>query len=128
MLDSNMTSKIARAAGPLEGVTVLESGPGPGGWTRALLAAGARRVVRLATSRCQHKSLASARVNRHNLHTQQLPNGVGVSWLLAWQQPKVRPRHQPSQPPKQPNVHAMGSSASHNTVQPHAGCGLTETA
>lgn len=45
ILDLNLTSKIARAAGPLEDVTVLEIGPGPGGLTRALLAAGARRVV-----------------------------------------------------------------------------------
>jgi 16S rRNA (adenine1518-N6/adenine1519-N6)-dimethyltransferase len=45
LLDLNLTARIARAAGPLDGVTVVEVGPGPGGLTRALLAEGARRVV-----------------------------------------------------------------------------------
>lgn len=45
LLDFNITAKIARHAGPLDGVTVIEVGPGPGGLTRALLAAGARRVI-----------------------------------------------------------------------------------
>jgi 16S rRNA (adenine1518-N6/adenine1519-N6)-dimethyltransferase len=45
LLDLNLTSRIARTAGPLDGVTVIEVGPGPGGLTRALLAEGARKVV-----------------------------------------------------------------------------------
>ena len=45
LLDLNLTARIARAAGPLEGVSVLEIGPGPGGLTRALLAQGAKRVI-----------------------------------------------------------------------------------
>jgi 16S rRNA (adenine1518-N6/adenine1519-N6)-dimethyltransferase len=45
LFDLNLTAKIARSAGPLDGVTVVEVGPGPGGLTRALLAQGAARVV-----------------------------------------------------------------------------------
>jgi len=45
LFDLNLTSRIARSGGPLEGVTVIEVGPGPGGLTRALLAEGAARVI-----------------------------------------------------------------------------------
>lgn len=51
ILDLNLTARIARAAGPLEGVTVVEVGPGPGGLTRALLSEGARRVIAIEPDR-----------------------------------------------------------------------------
>jgi 16S rRNA (adenine1518-N6/adenine1519-N6)-dimethyltransferase len=45
LLDLNVTRKIARLAGPLEGFDVVEVGPGPGGLTRALVETGAAHVT-----------------------------------------------------------------------------------
>jgi 16S rRNA (adenine1518-N6/adenine1519-N6)-dimethyltransferase len=45
ILDLNLTRRIARAGGPVDGRTVVEVGPGPGGLTRGLLMEGAKRVV-----------------------------------------------------------------------------------
>lgn len=51
LFDLNLTGRIARAAGPLDGQTVVEIGPGPGGLTRALLANGAGRVIAIERDR-----------------------------------------------------------------------------
>ena len=53
LLDLNLTQKVARTAGSLDGVTVFEVGPGPGGLTRAILALGAAKVIAVERdSRC----------------------------------------------------------------------------
>lgn len=53
LFDLNLTSRIARSAGPLAGHTIVEVGPGPGGLTRAILAADAERLVVIERdSRC----------------------------------------------------------------------------
>jgi 16S rRNA (adenine1518-N6/adenine1519-N6)-dimethyltransferase len=51
ILDLNVTRRIARAAGPFDGMTVIEVGPGPGGLTRALLEEGAAHVVAIERDR-----------------------------------------------------------------------------
>lgn len=45
LLDANLCAKIARLAGDVRGRAVIEMGPGPGGLTRALLAAGAKPLI-----------------------------------------------------------------------------------
>ena len=51
LLDPSLCGKIARAARPSAPAVILEVGPGPGGLTRALLAAGAARVVAVEKDR-----------------------------------------------------------------------------
>ncbi len=52
ILDRQLLARIAAVPGPLEGRTVYEVGPGPGGLTRALLDAGAKVIAVERDRRC----------------------------------------------------------------------------
>ena len=51
LLDPSLCGRIARASRPATPAVILEVGPGPGGLTRALLAAGAARIVAIEKDR-----------------------------------------------------------------------------
>lgn len=51
ILDLNLTRRIARSVGALDGATVVEVGPGPGGLTRGLLMEGAAHVIAVEKDR-----------------------------------------------------------------------------
>ena len=113
LLDLNLTSKIARLAGDISGHDVLEVGPGPGGLTRGLLAAGARRVVALEKDpRCmaalaQIAATYPGRLDVFNADAlnfdirgqltgpvrvvANLPYNVGTELLVRWLTPKDWP-------------------------------------
>ncbi len=105
LFDAGLLARIARVPGPLDGAEVLEIGPGPGGLTRALLAAGARVSAIEMDRRCipALAELAAAysgaltviegdalRIDAHALFTGQphvvanLPYNVGTALLVAW--------------------------------------------
>lgn len=113
LLDLNLTSRIARAAGDLTGSDVLEVGPGPGGLTRGLLAEGARRVLAIEKDpRCMAPLAEIAAAYPDRLHViegdalaidvlahltppikvvSNLPYNVGTELLIRWMTPAEWP-------------------------------------
>jgi 16S rRNA (adenine1518-N6/adenine1519-N6)-dimethyltransferase len=108
LFDLNLTGRIARAVPDLEHTTIIEIGPGPGGLTRALLLAGARRVIAIEKDKTtepilsQIESAANGRLRviyDDALHVDMkkiaggefsicanLPYNVGTELLVNWLQ------------------------------------------
>ena len=116
LLDLNLTQKIARTAGSLEGATVIEVGPGPGGLTRAILSLGVKKLIVIERdSRClpalaeisdhypgrleviegdalkvDFAALAEAQGGKVKIIA-NLPYNVGTQLLINWLLPPVWP-------------------------------------
>lgn len=104
ILDRQLLARIAAIPGPLDGQTVYEVGPGPGGLTRALLDSGARVIAVERDRRCLpalaelEAEFPSLRVVEgdamqidecaeagHGAHVvANLPYNVGTALLLRW--------------------------------------------
>lgn len=80
LLDLNLTARIARAGGPLGGITVVEIGPGPGGLTRALLAAGARHVIAVERDSRAIAALGEVAAHYPDRLTVIEADALGVDW------------------------------------------------
>lgn len=90
LYDLNLTSRIARTAGPLGGVTVVEIGPGPGGLTRALLAEGARRVVAVERDDRCLAALAEVAAHYPGRLTVVAGDALAMDWPAMALEPPVR--------------------------------------
>ncbi len=58
LFDLNLTGRIARSVPNIESIDVVEVGPGPGGLTRALLLAGAKRVIAIEKDKTTEQILS----------------------------------------------------------------------
>jgi len=106
LLDANLTDRIARSAGSLEGKHVIEIGPGPGGLTRSILAcrpaslcvierdqrcidalrglqAVYPNVLRIVEADAM-KTTISALTPRPSVIISNLPYNVGTALLIKW--------------------------------------------
>ena len=108
LFDLNLTGRIARSVPDIESTTVIEVGPGPAGLTRAILMAGAKRVIAIEKDKTTEPILSqiieaadsrltvifddALRVNFSALGFDEyaicanLPYNVGTELLIGWLQ------------------------------------------
>ena len=108
LFDLNLTGRIARSVPNIESTPVVEVGPGPAGLTRAILAAGAKRVIAIEKDKTPEPILSqiidasdgrltvifddALRVNFSALGFDEyaicanLPYNVGTELLIGWLQ------------------------------------------
>ena len=106
LFDLNLTGRIARSVPNIENIAVVEVGPGPAGLTRALLLAGARRVIAIEMDKTTEPILSrvvdasdgrleviyndALRVDFDALGVREyaicanLPYNVGTELLIVW--------------------------------------------
>ncbi|MBO7066321.1 MAG: 16S rRNA (adenine(1518)-N(6)/adenine(1519)-N(6))-dimethyltransferase RsmA [Alphaproteobacteria bacterium] len=106
LFDLNLTGRIARSVPDIEKLPVVEVGPGPAGLTRALLMAGARRVIAIEKDKTTAPILSrvadasdnrltviyddALRVDFSKLGVREyaicanLPYNVGTELLIGW--------------------------------------------
>jgi 16S rRNA (adenine1518-N6/adenine1519-N6)-dimethyltransferase len=83
LFDLNLTRRIARSAAPLEGFTIVEVGPGPGGLTRALLLEGAEHVVAIERDDRTLPALAEISAAYPNRLYVISEDALAVNWSAA---------------------------------------------
>ena len=106
LFDLNLTGRIARSVPDIKNLPVVEVGPGPAGLTRALLLAGARRVIAIEKDKTTEPILSrivdasddrlvvvyddALRVDFEKLGIKEyaicanLPYNVGTELLIGW--------------------------------------------
>lgn len=106
LFDLNLTGRIARSVPDIESTAVIEVGPGPAGLTRAILMAGAKRVIAIEKDKTTEPILSQVidasdgrlnvifddalRVNFSELGVSEyaicanLPYNVGTELLIGW--------------------------------------------
>ena len=108
LFDLNLTSRIARNIPNIENITVVEVGPGPGGLTRAILMAGAKKLIAIEKDKTTFQILSQivdaangrfeviygdalktdfSNIDKNGIAIcSNLPYNVGTELLIGWMQ------------------------------------------